>query len=77
MKICQFWGREFMLLSQKYAERIETFSFLAQHHFKAKLYCYIYIVIFGKHLSQLYWIVLMCFYNQNALLARSTSNIKS
>ena len=49
-----------MLLSQKYEERVQKFSFLIRHHFKAQLYCYIYIVIFGKHLSELYWIVLMC-----------------
>ena len=30
-------------------------------HFKAELYRYIYIVIFGKHLPELYWIVLICF----------------
>ena len=59
MKICQFWGREFMPLSQKYEKRVRKFSFLARHHFKAELYCYTYIVIFGKQLSELYWIVLM------------------
>ena len=32
-------GREFMSLSQKYEERVQKFSFLAQHHFKAELYC--------------------------------------
>ena len=58
MKLCQFWGREFMLLSQKYKERVRKFSFLARHHFKAESYRFIYIVIFGKHLSELYWIVL-------------------
>ena len=61
MKISQFWGREFMSLSQKYDERVRKFSFLKQHHFKAELYRYISIVIFGKHLSELYWVVLMCF----------------
>ena len=35
-------------------------SFLARH-FKAELYRYIHIVISGKHLSELYWIVLMYF----------------
>ena len=49
MKICQFWGTEFVSLNQKYEER------------EAELYCYIYIVIFGKDLLELYWIVLMCF----------------
>ena len=39
-----------MSLSQKYEERV-----------KAELHRYIYIAIFGKHLSELYWIVLMCF----------------
>ena len=58
MKICQFWAREFMSLSQKYEETVRKFSFFA---FKAELYRYIYIVTFGKHLSELYWIVLMCF----------------
>ena len=50
-----------MSLSQKYEERVRTFPFLARRHFKAELYRYIYIVIFGKHLSELYWIVSMCF----------------
>ena len=60
MKICQFWGREFMSMSQKYEKRVLNFSFLVQLHFKAELY-YICIIVFGKHLSELYWIVLMCF----------------
>ena len=50
-----------MSLSQKYEERVRKFSFVARHHFKAELYRYIYTVIFGKRLSELYWIVLMCF----------------
>ena len=66
-----------MSLSQKYEERSQKFSFLARHRFKAESYCYIYIVIFGKHLSELYWIVLVCFWILNALLASRTSNIKS
>ena len=37
-----------MSLSQKYEERVN-----------AELHRYIYIAIFGKHLSELYWIVLM------------------
>ena len=61
MKICQFCGREFISLSQKYGERVRKFSFFARYHFKAELYRYIHIVIFGKHFSELYWIVLMCF----------------
>ena len=59
MKICRFWGKE--LMSLKYEERVRKFSFLARHHFQAELYRYIYIVILGKHLSELYWIALMCF----------------
>ena len=55
------WGRKFISLSKKYEERVRKFSFLARHHFKAELYRYICLVIFGKHLSELYWIVLMCF----------------
>ena len=35
-----------------------------------------YIVIFGKHLTELYWIVLMCLYILGALLTRRSSNIK-
>ena len=35
------------------------FLFLVQHHAKVELYCFIYIIIFGKHLSELYWIVLI------------------
>ena len=55
MKICRFWGKEFMSLSQKYEERVRKFSFLARHHVKAELYRYIYIVIFGKHLGTGKW----------------------
>ena len=65
-----------MPLSQKYQERVRAFSFLARHHFNAELCHYIYIIIFGKHLSELYWIVLMCFLIHNALLAGRTSSIK-
>ena len=75
MKICQFWGREFMSLSQKYEERVGKFFFFARHQFNAELCRYIYIVAFGKRLSELYWIVLTCFLILNALLARRTSNI--
>ena len=50
-----------MSLSQKYEERVRKFFFLARHHFKADLDGYMCIVIFGKHLSELYWIVLMYF----------------
>ena len=50
-----------MCLSQKYEKIVRKFSFLARHHFKAELYRYIYTIIFGKHLSELCWIVLMCF----------------
>ena len=64
-----------MSLSQKYEERVQ--KFLARHHFKAELYCYISIVILGIHISELYWIVIMCFWILNALLARRTSYIKS
>ena len=63
-----------MSMSQKYEERVRKFSFLTRHHFKADLYRYIYIV---KHLSELYWIVLMCFKILNASLVKRTSNIKS
>ena len=48
-----------MSLSQKYEERVWKFFILARHLFKAKLYRYIYIVIFGKHLTGLYWIVIV------------------
>ena len=57
MKICYFGGKEFMSLSQKYEERVRKFFFLTQHYFKAELHRYIYIVIFGKHLSEFYWIL--------------------
>ena len=43
-----------MSLSQKYEERGRKFFFFARHHFKAELYRYMYLVIFNKHLSQLY-----------------------
>ena len=76
MKICQFYGREFISLSQKYEERVQKFSFLPRHHFKAEVYRYNYIVIFGKHLSELYLTVLMLL-DPPVLLAKRTSNIKS
>ena len=63
MKICQFWGMESMSLNYVFesCQRVPKLSFLARHHFKEDLYRYIYIAIFGKHLSELYWIVLMRF----------------
>lgn len=48
-----------MSFSKKYEERVQKFSFLARQHFKAELYRDIYIVILGKHLSELCWIILM------------------
>ena len=48
-----------MSMSQKYEEGARKFSLLARHLFKAELYRYIYIVIFGKHLAELFWSVLM------------------
>ena len=45
-------------------------------HGTNQLYRYIYIVIFGKHLSELLWIVLICFLILNALLARKNFNIQ-
>ena len=50
-----------MCLSQNYEKIVRKFSFLARHRFKAELYRYIYTIVFGKHLSELCWIVLMCF----------------
>ena len=48
-------------MSQKFKEGVPKFSFLAHYFLKAELYRYIYIVIFGKHISELYWVVLMRF----------------
>ena len=45
--------KEFMSLSQKHEEKARKFFFFARHRFKAELYCYIYIVIFGKQLSKI------------------------
>ena len=50
-----------MPLNQKYEERMWKFSFLTRLHFIEELYRYIYIVIFGTHLSELYLILLMFF----------------
>ena len=61
MKNCQFRGRIFISLNHKCEKRERIFSFLARHHFKEELYGYTYIVIFGKHPSELYWSVLICF----------------
>ena len=49
------------VIESKNEERVRKFSFLARNHFKEELYRCIYLVIFGKNLSELYWIVLMCF----------------
>ena len=43
-----------MSLSQNYEQRVRKFPFLARHYFKAVLYRYIYIVILGKQLLELY-----------------------
>ena len=61
MKNLSILGQGIQVIESKYQARVQKFSFLARHHFKAKLYCYNYIVTFGKYLSELYWIVLMCF----------------
>ena len=53
LRIYQFWGREFILLSQKYEEKVRKAFFLVRHHFKAELHRDIYIVMFGKHLSEI------------------------
>ena len=50
-----------MPLSRKYEERAQKSFFLRRYHFKAELYRYIYIIIVGKRLSELYWNVLLCF----------------
>ena len=42
-----------MSLSQKYKERVRKFSYLARHYFKSELHRCIYIVVFGKQLSEL------------------------
>ena len=41
-----------MTLSRKHEERVRRPTFLSQHHFKVELSRYIFIVIFGKHLSE-------------------------
>ena len=51
-----------MSLSQKYDKRVWKLSILARHNFKAQQFRYIYFVIFAKHPSELYWIVLMCLF---------------
>ena len=60
-----------MPLSQKYKGSVWKFSFLARHHFKAELCRYLYIIIFGKHLPELYRIVLICIME---VVKRRTSN---
>ena len=59
MKICQFWGKKFISLRQKYEERVREFSFFVRNHVKTELYRYIFIIIFGKYLLKFYWIILM------------------
>ena len=62
MKICQFWGAEnscHWVRSMKIEYR--KFPFSRMTYFKTELYRYVYIIIFGKHLSELFWIVLMYF----------------
>ena len=59
VKICQFWGKEFMSLSQKYEERVQSKSHFSHDNILKQLHrC---LNIFDKHLSELYWIILMCF----------------
>ena len=43
-----------MSLSQWYEGRVRKVSLLARHYFKAELYRYIYTVIFGKIVLELY-----------------------
>ena len=43
-----------MSLSQKYEKMSRRFSFVAPHHFKVELCCYVHIILFGKHMSELY-----------------------
>ena len=59
MKICQFWSKKFISLSQKYEERVRQFSIFARNHLKTELYRYIFIIIFGKYLLKFYWIKLI------------------
>ena len=50
-----------MSLSHKYKESVRKFSFIFPHLFEEELYLY-YIsifIIFGKHLSEIYLILLM------------------
>ena len=64
-----------MSLSQKYEERVHKFPFLARYHIKAELYRYIYVVIFGKHPSELYWILASKLHNKFSLISVRNSNV--
>ena len=48
MKICQFWGREFIPLGRRYEERVQKFAFFAQNYrirIKAELYWIVLITV--------------------------------
>ena len=62
-KFVNFWAGNSCHLVRSMKTEYGNFSFSHDIILKAELYCYIYIVIFGKYLSELYWITLMCFYN--------------
>ena len=77
MKICQFWGREFMSLSQKYEEGVRNFYIFARHLFKAELYV-IFISLSLVSICQNYIrLYINKFLDSQCMLARRTSNIKS
>ena len=63
IKIWKFvdFGQEIHDIESKALRKSGKPTFLSQHHFKVELNRYIFIVIFGKHLSELYLIVSMCF----------------
>ena len=73
MKICQFWGKKLISLSQKYEERVRKFSFFGRNHLKAELYRYIYITIFGKYLLMDY---INGFLDPQCIVSQGASNMK-
>ena len=70
MKICQF-GQQIHVIESEVWKSMEIFPFLHDIVLRQN-----YVVIFGKSLSEFYWIVLMCFYILSTLLFKRASSIK-
>ena len=77
MKICQYWGREFISLSGKYEERVRGFSFLARHYFNAELYRYIIISLSLVKICWSYIVLYIVFLNPQCFVSQEDFQHKS